>query len=117
NFSHLTHKMFNRRPDVVEGKLVIPPRIYFSALTGYSEDVVHAYGLRDEIEQAVERMISYYDDEVINRTLKIRNGCSYSPIKSYRKTWERFTHALGNEGVALADKGEDPRWMKIFISL
>lgn len=117
NFSHLTHKMFNTRPEVSEGKLVIPPRIYFSALTEYSKDVVNAYGLRDEIEQAVEKMISYYDNEVINRTLKIRNGYSYSPIKGYRKTWERFTQALDNEGVALADKGEDPRWMKIFISL
>ncbi|GAC03018.1 MAG: integrase [Alteromonadaceae bacterium] len=117
NFSHQTHTMYNVRPDEQKGKLVIPPRIYYAALTGYSEDIVKAYGLRDEIEQAVELMISLYNDEIKNQILKIRSGCSYNPIGDYKKLWKRFTQALDSEGVALVDKGEDPRWMQIFISI
>ena len=117
NFNRLTHKMFNARPDDTEGTLVIPPRIYFAALTEYSEGIAKAYGLRDEIEQAVEQMFSFYKYEEKRRLSDIRNGKRYKPIKGYEKNWSRFTQALESEGVALVDKGKNPRWMEIFTSL
>lgn len=117
NFTSLNHKMFKARPNDVEGKLVIPPRLYFSALTMYSKDIVNAYGLRDEIEQAVEQMISSHVDGVKKRIRRIRNGASYTPRGGYKKSWTRFLHALNQAGVALIDKGDDPRWMQIFTSL
>ncbi|MDD1827411.1 integrase [Photobacterium sp. ZSDE20] len=117
NFPNLTHRMFNVRREEGEGKLVIPPRIYFAALTEYSDDIVKAYRLRDEIEQAVESMISFYENELKNKLLQIRNGGSYSPCKDYKNNWEKFTRVLAKKGVPLVDRGEDPRWMKIFSSL
>ncbi|EHR5321334.1 integrase [Vibrio parahaemolyticus] len=117
NFPRLTHKMFNVRADEAEGKLVIPPRIYFKALKEYSDEIAGVYGLRDEIENATEKMLSLYELKLENKLLRIRNGASYSPRSSYVKQWRLFTQALDNEGVALVDKGKDPRWMKIFTSL
>ncbi len=117
NFPRLNHKMFNVRPDEAEAKLVIPPRIYFKALKEYSDEITAAYGLRDEIENATEKMLSSYELELKNHLLRIRNGASYSPRSGYVKQWKLFTQALDNEGVALVDKGKDPRWMKIYTSL
>jgi integrase len=117
NFSSLTHKMFDARADEVEGKLVIPPRLYFSVLTEYSNDIIKAYKLRDEIEEAVELRQSFYECEMEKRLSRIRNGGSYSPIKAYRCTWQKFTRELDKKGVALVDHGKDSRWMEIFRSL
>lgn len=114
NFSHLSHKIFNEKTEDPEGKLVIPPRIYFQALTKYSEDIVKAYGLRDEIEQAIEHMISFYGSEISLRLQRIRMGGRYTPGKSYKKSWDRFTQALDEAGIPLVDKGKDHRWMEIF---
>lgn len=117
NFSSLTHKMFKKRPNDEEGKVVIPPRIYFSALTTYSQLIVKAYAIRDEIEQAVEKQISYFNNGLEKKLLKIRNGANYKPPKKLKMSWGRFTQKLAQVGVALHDKGEDPRWMQIFIDL
>ena len=62
-------------------------------------------------------MLLFYKYEEKRRLLDIRNGEIYKPIKGYEKNWERFTQALENEGVALVDKGKNPRWMEIFTSL
>ncbi|MEX6000894.1 hypothetical protein AB6H14_00440 [Providencia vermicola] len=103
--------------DAQNGKVVIPPRIYFAALKGYSEDIVKAYRLRDEIEQAVEQMISLYENELERKILRIRRGYSHKPGSSYVKSWEQFTQALNKNGITLVDKGEDHRWMQIFTSI
>ncbi|GIU17600.1 hypothetical protein L2717_16365 [Shewanella glacialipiscicola] len=110
NFSHQTHKIHNVNSDAQNGKVVIPPRIYFAALKEYSEDIVKAYGLRDEIEQAVEQMISLYENELERKILRIRKGYGHKPSDSYVKPWEQFTQALNKNGITLVDKGEDPRW-------
>lgn len=117
NFSHQTHKIYNVNSDAQNGKVVIPPRIYFAALKGYSEDIVKAYRLRDEIEQAVEQMISLYENELERKILRIRRGYSHKPGSSYVKSWEQFTQALNKNGITLVDKGEDHRWMQIFTSI
>ncbi|WMB75073.1 integrase [Shewanella oncorhynchi] len=117
NFSHQTHKIHNVSSDAQNGKVVIPPRIYFAALKEYSEDIVKAYGLRDEIEQAVEQMISLYENELERKILRIRKGYGHKPSDSYVKSWEQFTQALNKNGITLVDKGEDPRWMQIFTSI
>jgi hypothetical protein len=118
NFSPLTHKLFNSRPDEVEGKLVIPPRIYFEALTTYSKDIVKAYELRDEIEKAVELATLSTQKNIANQILSIRNGTNiYTPKARYKKQWGEFINSIKNADVPLIDKGEDPRWMQIFESL
>lgn len=117
NFQKLTHKMFNSRPDEAEGKVVIPPRIYFAALTEYSEEVAKAYGVRDEIEQAVEKAIYFYNNEIAKRLTEIRNKGNYAPPRGHRKSWRQFCIALDKAGIPLLDKNEDPRWMEIFTAL
>lgn len=117
NFPSLTHATFQTKQPEQAGTLVIPPRIYFSALTTYSQEIVKAYGLRDEIELAVEKMISFYDHEVSSRLKRIRNGGKYSPRKSYKKSWDRFVSALEQEGIPLIDNGNNPKWLKIFTAL
>lgn len=117
NFTQLNHKMFNFSSEEPEGKLVIPPRIYFDALIGYSDEIAKAYKFRDEIEEGVQRMISLYDYEFKRKIISIRNGSSYSPTKSYKKTWECFINALYDEGIPLVDKGENLRWMQTFKAL
>ena len=118
NYPSLTHKMFNTIADDHEGNLVIPPRIYFATLTRYSEDIVKAYAIRDEIEQVLEHQIYAFEQKLNKTLLKIRNGKrTYTPSKDYAQSWSRFTHALDQVGVTLVDKGEDPRWMEIYKSL
>ncbi|EOG7736894.1 integrase [Vibrio cholerae] len=117
NFTLLNHKMFNSSYEEPEGKLVIPPRIYFDALIGYSDEIAKAYKFRDEIEEGVQRMISFHDYEFKRKITDIRNGFSYSPTKSYQKTWDCFINTLCDEEIPLVDKGENLRWIQIFRSL
>ncbi len=116
HFSPLTYKMFNAVSSQGEGTVVIPPRLYFATVTAYSDDVVKAYGVRDEIENAVEKMLTFYRYEVMQSLRRIRNGNRYSPNRTYKTSWLQFTSALVNEGVALVDNGQDPRWMKVFLA-
>lgn len=114
NYSLLTHKTFDFKADEGEQYCAIPPRLYFESLNKFSAIIKSTYAVRDEIEQAVKQMILFEKQSVKEAIYKIRHGGGIKNQRSLLKSFNNFVEALGAAGVAIADREEDDRWMKIF---
>ncbi|CAK3521922.1 Integrase [Vibrio crassostreae] len=113
NYTQLTRKLLKLDELKHEQHCVIPPRIYFAALNDFSADIEAAYANRDEIEKAVEYMVTCEQKALKESIYKIRHGEAFSVHLSLKSNVE-FFEALEAKGVEIADGGTDKRWMAIY---
>lgn len=114
NYTQLTRKLLRLDELKHEQHCVIPPRIYFAALNDFSTDIEAAYANRDEIEKAVEHMVTCEQKALKESIYNIRHGEAFRVHLSYSRSNIEFFEALKAKGIEIADRETDKRWMVIY---
>jgi integrase len=110
NFTKLTHKSFNQRAAEVEQYCVIPPRLYFSILNDFSNNINTAYLNRNEILQAVKDMVEYEKGAIAKAIKGIRNSGNERSNKQMKVLKDK----LKSVGTLLCDKEQSETWMDVY---
>lgn len=113
NYSRLKASNYSANWKAPNQYAVVPLKQYFDLMNWGKGRVRYYKSISSQIEEAVEKLLKFEDDELSRAIKGIRNGERKLAIPLSKKA-EKFIDDLGRNGIDLVDYEKNPVWIEIF---